>query len=57
MRVIGRNPDWVAVLDLPEKVQVLRSQFGFTPGQKIRPVIQADVAPDKGRQASGVAGR
>ena len=57
VRVIGRNPDWVAVLDLPEKVQVLRSQFGFTPGQKIRPVIQADVAPDKGRQASGVAGR
>jgi HlyD family secretion protein len=44
VRVIGRNPDWVAVLDLPENVRVLRSQFGFAPGQVIRPVVVADAA-------------
>ena len=57
VRIIGRNPDWVAVLDLSDKVRVLRSQFGFTPGQVIRPVVQADVAPGEGQQASAVAGR
>ena len=57
VRIIGRNPDWVAVLDLPDKTRVLRSQFGFTPGQVIRPVVQADAAPDEGRQTSGAARR
>ncbi len=56
VRIIGRNPDWVAVLDLPDKTRVLRSQFGFTPGQVIRPV-RADAAPDEGRPASGAARR
>ncbi len=57
VRIIGRNPDWVAVLDLPEKVRVLRSQFGFAAGQVIRPVVQAAAVPDEGRPASGVARR
>lgn len=57
VRVIGRNPDWVAVLDLPDKTRVLRSQFGFTAGQVIRPVVKADAGPGDGQQASAVARR
>ncbi|MBL8201015.1 MAG: efflux RND transporter periplasmic adaptor subunit [Chromatiales bacterium] len=38
VRVIGRNPDWVAVADLPEGTTVVRQQAGLSPGRKVRPV-------------------
>lgn len=38
VQIIGRNPDWVAVLDLPEGTSVVRQVQGLAPGRKVRPV-------------------
>lgn len=38
IRVIGRNPDWVAVQDLAEGTTVVRQLAGLSPGRKVRPV-------------------
>lgn len=40
VRVLGRNPDWVAVLDLPAGTQVVRQLLGVSPGRKVRPVTE-----------------
>jgi len=38
VQIIGRNPDWVAVLDLAEGTTVVRQMAGLSPGRKVRPV-------------------
>ncbi|MEO7387185.1 MAG: efflux RND transporter periplasmic adaptor subunit [Gammaproteobacteria bacterium] len=51
VQVLGRNPDWVAVQDLPEGTLVVRQAAGpgsgVAPGRKIRPVA-APPEPDAG---------
>ncbi len=46
VKVIGRNPDWVAVEDLAEGTTVVRQLAGLAPGRRIRPV--ASPAEDAG---------
>ena len=62
VRIIGRNPDWVAVLDLPEGTSVVRRMAGMSPGRKIRPatepaVEEPAVATNGGPPKSAVATR
>jgi HlyD family secretion protein len=54
VRVIGRNPDWVAVLDLPEGTSVVRQMVGLSPGRRIRPVIEP-TATDSGEPPKSAA--
>ena len=57
VRVAGRNPDWVAVLDLPESTRVVRQMTGLSPGRRVRPVEEpAEPAPG-GPPKSAVATR
>ena len=46
VKVIGRNPDWVAVAEIPEGTAVVRQLMGMSPGRKIRPVTEP--APAEG---------
>jgi HlyD family secretion protein len=57
IRVIGRNPDWVAILDLPEGTSVVRQMAGMSPGRKIRPVTESPVPEGGGPPKSAVAAR
>jgi hypothetical protein len=57
VRVIGRNPDWVAVLDLPEGTSVVRQMAGMSPGRKVRPVVEPPVPEGGGPPKSAVATR
>ena len=58
VRVIGRNPDWVAVEDLPEGTAVVRQLAGMTPGRRIRPVATPVEPPaGAGRPAGTLARR
>jgi len=57
VRVIGRNPDWVAVLDLPESTSVVRQMAGMSPGRKVRPVVEPPVPEGGGPPKSAVATR
>jgi HlyD family secretion protein len=54
VQVIGRNPDWVAVQDLPEGTTVLRQLAGKSPGRKVRP-IEGPPAGDGGGPPKSVA--
>ena len=45
VRLIGRNPDWAAVDDLPEGTPVVLELTGHAPGDRIRPVAQEPAAP------------
>ncbi len=57
VRVIGRNPDWVAILDLPEGTSVVRRMAGMSPGRKIRPVSEPTIPEAGGPPKSAVATR
>jgi HlyD family secretion protein len=57
IRVIGRNPDWVAVLDLPEGTSVVRQLAGLSPGRKVRPVAEPPEAEAGGPPQGEVAKR
>ena len=57
VRVIGRNPDWVAVLDLPEGTSVVRQMVGLSPGRRIRPVIEPPSTQAAESPQSAVAAR
>jgi HlyD family secretion protein len=57
VRVIGRNPDWVAILDLPEGTSVVRQMAGMSPGRKVRPVVEPPVPGGGGPPKSAVAAR
>ena len=57
VRVIGRNPDWVAILDLPEGTSVVRRMAGMSPGRKIRPAAEPAVEQGGGPPKSAVAAR
>ena len=57
IRVIGRNPDWVAILDLPEGTSVVRQMAGMSPGRKIRPVTESPVPEGGGPPKSAVVAR
>jgi HlyD family secretion protein len=48
VQVIGRNPDWVAVLDLAEGTKVLRQLAGKSPGRKVRPVEEPPAMDGRG---------
>jgi HlyD family secretion protein len=48
VKVIGRNPDWVAVAEIPEGTAVVRQLMGMSPGRKIRPVTGAAAAEGGG---------
>lgn len=57
VRVTGRNPDWVAILDLPEGTSVVRRMAGMSPGRKIRPVAEPPAEEVAGPPKSAVAAR
>lgn len=57
VQVIGRNPDWVAVLDLAEGTSVVRQVTGLAPGRAIRPVAAPPAGDDRGRPAGALAAR
>jgi len=48
VKVIGRNPDWVAVAEIPEGTAVVRQLMGMSPGRKIRPVTEPPAAEGGG---------
>ncbi|MEO8444504.1 MAG: efflux RND transporter periplasmic adaptor subunit [Gammaproteobacteria bacterium] len=51
VRIIGRNPDWVAILDLPEGTSVVRQLQGVSPGRKVRPVAGPPAGDGEGPPA------
>lgn len=56
VRIIGRNPDWAAVEDLPEGTPVLLELAGHAAGDKIRPVAQEPAAaPTESAQGTAAA--
>ena len=57
VRVVGRNPDWVAILDLPAGTSVVRQMVGLSPGRRIRPVIEAPATDSSEPAKSAVAAR
>lgn len=40
VELVGRNPDWAAVIGLPEGTQVVRQLAGVAPGRKVRAVAE-----------------
>jgi HlyD family secretion protein len=52
VKVIGRNPDWVAVAEIPEGTAVVRQLLGNSPGRKIRPVAEPPAAEGGGPPSS-----
>ncbi len=57
VQVIGRNPDWVAVLDLAEGTTVVRQLAGLAPGRRVRPVASPAPGDGKGPPPGAVARR
>ncbi len=57
VRIIGRNPDWAAIEDLPEGTPVLLELAGHAPGDQIRPVAQEPPAMPADSPASAAAAR
>jgi HlyD family secretion protein len=53
VRVLGRNPDWVAVADLAGGTSVVRQLQGMAPGRRVRPVV----GPPEGEAGGSPGGR
>jgi HlyD family secretion protein len=57
VKVIGRNPDWVAVQDLAEGTTVVRQLAGMSPGRRVRPVESPPPGEGGGPPPGAMAGR
>jgi HlyD family secretion protein len=55
VRIIGRNPEWAAVEDLPEGTPVILELAGHKPGDRIRPVAQEPALTAESSQSAAAA--